>query len=98
MSGLYLGFDRKLTPALGRFGYLASGSLRRSPSRPVVAKMFSTQQPWQHDGSRDPSEIGHRDLIFDRALVGRASTLANTSRAGEDLSDDRGDRLPGRAP
>ena len=28
-SGLYLGFDRKLTAALGRFGFLASGPIRR---------------------------------------------------------------------
>ena len=38
MSGLYLGFDRKLTTALGRFGYLASGSFRRSPSKPALVK------------------------------------------------------------
>ncbi|MEP6639871.1 MAG: DoxX family protein [Chloroflexota bacterium] len=27
-AGLYLGLDRRLTPALGRFGFLASGPLR----------------------------------------------------------------------
>ena len=29
-SGLFLGFDRRLTSALGRFGFLASGPIRRS--------------------------------------------------------------------
>ena len=31
-SGMHLGFDRKITAALGRFGYLASGAFRRRPT------------------------------------------------------------------
>lgn len=39
-SGLYLGFDRRLTPALGRFGVLASGSIRRRhQTRVAIARV-----------------------------------------------------------
>ena len=41
-AGLYYGVDRKLTPALGRFGFLASGSLKRRSSPRPVAKYLST--------------------------------------------------------
>jgi thiosulfate dehydrogenase (quinone) large subunit len=37
-AGLYLGLDRRMTPALGRWGFLASGSIPRpfrSSSRPA---------------------------------------------------------------
>lgn len=37
-AGLYYGLDRKLTPALGRFGYLASGSFKRTSSRRAITK------------------------------------------------------------
>ena len=37
-SGLYLGYDRKLTAALGRFGFLASGSIRRMDSRTTIGR------------------------------------------------------------
>ena len=37
-AGLYLGLDRKLTTALGRFGYLASGAFRPAhPKTPTQA-------------------------------------------------------------
>lgn len=37
-AGLYNGVDRKLTAALGRFGFLGSGSFKRTPSKAVVVK------------------------------------------------------------
>jgi len=37
-AGLYYGVDRKLTAALGRFGYLASGSFRKAPSKAMIVK------------------------------------------------------------
>jgi thiosulfate dehydrogenase [quinone] large subunit len=41
-AGLHYGVDRKLTAALGRFGYLASGSFSRRPSRPAIVKPLPT--------------------------------------------------------
>lgn len=41
-SGLYLGFDGKLTAALGRFGYLPSGSFHRVSSKLEVVKRLAT--------------------------------------------------------
>lgn len=41
-AGLYYGVDRKLTAALGRFGWLASGSFKRTSSRRPIAKSLST--------------------------------------------------------
>ena len=38
-SGTFLGYDRKLTAALGRFGYLASGGLHRTPPKPTFVTM-----------------------------------------------------------
>ena len=40
-AGLYLGYDRKLTAALGRFGYLASGSIGRTNTKPQVVKKLA---------------------------------------------------------
>ena len=41
-AGLYLGFDRKLTAALGRLGFLASGQIRNKASAPkLVARPVS---------------------------------------------------------
>lgn len=37
-AGLYYGFDRKLTKALGSFGFLASGSIKQPSSPRSVAK------------------------------------------------------------
>jgi len=37
-AGLYYGVDRKLTAALGHFGYLASGSFRKAPSKALIVK------------------------------------------------------------
>ena len=42
-AGLYYGVDRKLTPALGRFGYLASGWFVRRSSTVAVVKPLATQ-------------------------------------------------------
>ena len=41
-SGMCLGYDRKLTVALGRFGYLASGSFHRRASKPLVVTKDAT--------------------------------------------------------
>jgi hypothetical protein len=41
-AGLYYGVDRKLTAALGRFGYLASGSIKRTSSPRSIAKPLAT--------------------------------------------------------
>ena len=41
-SGMYLGYDGRLTAALGRFGYLASGSFHRKSSKTEVVKRFAT--------------------------------------------------------
>jgi len=41
-AGLYYGVDRKLTPALGRFGYLASGWFRKAPSKVVIGDAVAT--------------------------------------------------------
>lgn len=41
-AGLYYGVDRKLTVALGRFGWLASGSFKRTSSPRPIAKSLST--------------------------------------------------------
>ncbi len=41
-AGLYYGVDRKLTPALGRFGYLASGWFRKSPAKAVIGNAVAT--------------------------------------------------------
>ena len=41
-AGLYYGVDRKLTPSLGRFGFLASGSFKRMASPRPIAKSLST--------------------------------------------------------
>jgi hypothetical protein len=41
-AGLYYGVDRKITPALGRFGFLASGSFKRMSSPRPIAKSLST--------------------------------------------------------
>ena len=38
-SGMYLGYDRKLTAALGRFGYLASGGFHRQAPKPKFVTM-----------------------------------------------------------
>ena len=38
-SGTYLGYDRKLTAALGRFGYLASGGFHRQAPKPKFVTM-----------------------------------------------------------
>ena len=37
-AGLYYVIDRKLTPALGRFGYLASGWFKGTPTKAAVVK------------------------------------------------------------
>lgn len=42
-AGLYYGIDRKLTPALGRFGYLASGWFVKRSSTVAVVKPLATQ-------------------------------------------------------
>ncbi len=42
-AGLYYGIDRKLTPALGRFGYLASGWLVKRSSSVAVVKPLAAQ-------------------------------------------------------
>ena len=41
-AGLYLGFDRKLTRALGRFGYLASGAFRRNSPTSQLTNLVVT--------------------------------------------------------
>lgn len=41
-AGLYYGIDRTLTPALGRFGYLASGWFSRVPPNLTVVKPVTT--------------------------------------------------------
>jgi thiosulfate dehydrogenase [quinone] large subunit len=41
-SGLYLGYDRRLTAALGRFGFLASGSFSRRDTRARIGKPLAT--------------------------------------------------------
>jgi len=41
-AGRYYGVDSKLTPALGRFGYLASGWFKRMPSKVAVVKPLAT--------------------------------------------------------
>ncbi len=41
-SGLYYGVDRKLTAALGRFGFLASGSFTRKASKATIGKALAT--------------------------------------------------------
>ena len=42
-AGLYYGIDRKLTPALGRFGYLASGWFVKRSSKVAVGQPLATQ-------------------------------------------------------
>ena len=42
-AGLYYGIDRKLTPALGRFGYLASGWFMKRPSKVAVVESVATR-------------------------------------------------------
>lgn len=42
-AGLYYGLDRKLSAALGPFGYLASGSFSRKTSRPAIGEPFPTR-------------------------------------------------------
>jgi thiosulfate dehydrogenase (quinone) large subunit len=42
-AGLYYGVDRTLTPVLGRFGFLASGSFVKTAFRAVVAKRVATR-------------------------------------------------------
>ena len=37
-AGLYYGVDRRLTAALGRFGYLATGGFRRTPSKTPIGQ------------------------------------------------------------
>jgi thiosulfate dehydrogenase [quinone] large subunit len=41
-AGLYYGVDRRLTAALGRFGYLASGGFHRAPSKAPIGKPIAT--------------------------------------------------------
>jgi uncharacterized membrane protein YphA (DoxX/SURF4 family) len=41
-AGMYYGVDRKLTAALGRFGYLASGWFTRAPSKVAIVKALAT--------------------------------------------------------
>lgn len=41
-AGLFYGVDRKLTAALGRFGYLASGSFTRKPAKAPTVKALAT--------------------------------------------------------
>ena len=41
-AGLYYGVDRKLTAALGRFGYLACGGFNRKPAKAPIAKAIAT--------------------------------------------------------
>ncbi len=40
-AGLYYGVDRRLTAALGRFGFLASGSFKRTSSPRPTAELLS---------------------------------------------------------
>jgi uncharacterized membrane protein YphA (DoxX/SURF4 family) len=42
-AGLYYGIDRKLTPALGRFGYLASGWFTKRASSVAVVKPLTVR-------------------------------------------------------
>lgn len=41
-AGLYYGVDRKLTGALGRFGFLASGSFTRKPAKAPIGTPIAT--------------------------------------------------------
>lgn len=41
-TGLYYGVDGKLTAALGRFAYLASGPFHRTTTKAAIAKPFPT--------------------------------------------------------
>jgi thiosulfate dehydrogenase [quinone] large subunit len=41
-AGLYLGLDRRLTPLLGRFGWLASGRPEKTPTRGAAPKVALT--------------------------------------------------------
>jgi thiosulfate dehydrogenase (quinone) large subunit len=42
-AGLYYGINRRLTPALGRFGYLASGWFVKRSSKVAVVKPLAIQ-------------------------------------------------------
>ena len=50
-AGLYVGYDRKLSAALGRFGFLASGPIRRTGSTPPVVGRLATSGA---NGGGDP--------------------------------------------
>ncbi|HEV2028625.1 MAG TPA: hypothetical protein VGS16_08865 [Candidatus Dormibacteraeota bacterium] len=41
-AGLYYGVDRRLTAALGRFGYLATGGFHRAPSKAPIGTPIPT--------------------------------------------------------
>jgi uncharacterized membrane protein YphA (DoxX/SURF4 family) len=41
-AGLFYGVDRKLTAALGRFGYLASGRFNRKPAKAPIGTPIAT--------------------------------------------------------
>ncbi|MHB8611300.1 MAG: hypothetical protein ACYDAL_02580 [Candidatus Dormibacteraceae bacterium] len=41
-AGLFYGVDRRLTAALGRFGYLATGGFRRAPSKAPIGTPIAT--------------------------------------------------------
>ena len=42
-AGLYFGVDRKLTATIGRFGFLASGSIVRPQSNPTVGELVASR-------------------------------------------------------